>query len=117
MTDGPFITQPWADLAAHFRATPWPSTQAIADLCDQLAADRSGTRLLGAASGLVLRLKLATAPDRGHLDIAPTERGPTQFRFTDTASPERMWRRHEPPERVVERFNKAMALIGWTASD
>ena len=117
MTDAPLMARPWNDLAAHFRANPWPATQAIADLCDQLASDRSGAGLLGAATGHVLRITQAAAPDGAYLEIAPTERGPTQFRFIDTAAPERMWRRHEPPERVVERFYKATALIGWTAAD
>lgn len=108
------MTQSWTDLAAQLRATDWDSTRALADICDHIAADPTRAALRGALSNVTLTITHASHADT-RLEIIPTQRGPTQFFYVDTQTPERMWRRHEPPEKVLERFRKAMVQIGWAA--
>jgi hypothetical protein len=108
------MTQSWTDLAAQLRTTDWDSTRAIADICDDIAAGALNADLHGELSNVTLTITRAGNP-ASHLEIIPTQRGPTQFRYVDTQMPERMWRRHEPPEKVLERFRKAMVQLAWIA--
>ena len=101
----------WPDLAADFRAIGWESTNAVADICDLVAARPLGTTLRGSKAGNVLAIERTAGT--GRLEIQPSERGPTQVRFADAARPDNMWRRHEPPEKLVDRFRKAMLLLEW----
>ena len=110
------MTHSWTDLAAQLRATDWDSTRALADVCDDITARALHETLQGEVSGVTLKIRHTSHPDT-RLEIIPTARGHTQFLYVDTQTPERMWRRHEPPERVLERFRKAMLQLAWVAGD
>jgi hypothetical protein len=112
MSETPAI-RPWSDLAADFRTIGWESTQALAELCEFIAARPVSKSLHGWKSGNVLGMALSAAPSAGRLEFDPTLRGPTQVRFADATRPENMWRRHEPPEKILERFRKAVQQLEW----
>ncbi len=108
------MTQSWTDLAAQLRTTDWDSTRAVADMCDDIAAQTAYAALRGSLSNVTLTIA-HTSRAESRLEIIPSQRGAIQFLYVDTQTPERMWRRHEPPEKALERFRKAMVQIGWVA--
>lgn len=110
------MSQSWPDLAAQLRATDWDSTRALADICDHIASEATHGALQGSLSNVTLTITHESHADT-RLEIIPTQRGPTQFRYIDTQTPEHMWRRHEPPEKVLERFRKAIVQLAWIAED
>lgn len=111
MTDTAANFRPWPELAAEFRAIGWDATNAVADICDLIATRPISATLRGAKIGNVLAIERTTGA--GRLEFQPTVRGSTQVRFADPSRPDNMWRRHEPPEKLLDRFRKAMLLIEW----
>ena len=112
MSDAPI--RPWVELATAFRPIPWESAQAVADLCEFIAARSIGESLSGWKSGNVLCVAGAGL-SRARLEIEPSQRGPVQFRYADADRIESMWRRHEPPEKVLDRFRRAVVQVHWIA--
>ena len=56
------------------------------------------------------------APYRGaYLRVAPLASGAIEFRYFDTAIPERQWHREVPPEAVVPRFDAFLEQLRWVA--
>lgn len=113
MSDTPAAVRPWSELAADFRSIEWESAQALADLCDFIAARPLGASVSGWKSDNVLCIVQTAAPLAARLELAPTQRGPTQVRYLDAVKLENMWRRHEPPDKILERFRKAMLQLEW----
>lgn len=50
-----------------------------------------------------------------YLRIAPLASGAVEFRYIDTAIPQRQWHREVPPSAVIPRFQAFLDQLGWVA--
>jgi len=55
-----------------------------------------------------------TGPASGpYLRVRPVSTGCVEFRYIDTAVPERQWHREVPPEAVLPRFRTFLEQLHW----
>jgi len=120
MPDAPFMTRPWPEIAAFYRDFSQPSCQAVADLCEYIAARaiRSGLHGWTSMRQLGIVQRPVTYPyDGPYLRIEPfvtrSDDHDVEFRMIDTHVSERQWSRRETAGRVIERFKQTMRQLNW----
>jgi len=101
-------------LADHFPQ----ALEAIEGLAIAIADGPLSSILFGWASMFDLCIQQTDAfPGSGpYLKISPLASGNVEFRYYDTAVPQRQWHREVPPEAVIPRFRAFLEQLHWLAS-
>ena len=126
MTVAPALkTMPWPVIAEQYRAFSEDpraaphggALQAIAALAVSISEGPLSSALFGWTSMFDLCIQQTDAVPRSgpYLKVSPLSAEVVEFRYIDTAIPDRQWHRTVPPEAVEPRFQAFLDQLHWFA--
>ena len=125
-TSKPLLEKPWDHLESHYLQSAEAAPQfaaimeAMATLCRGIQKSHLSHSLFGHTSHHTLLIAQTSTvypphPSIQFLVVEPLlELGLVEFRFKDTERREDQWKRQEPSEGVVDRFNGFLAQVRWS---
>lgn len=113
-------TAAWYEpFSAHKESSPMRAAHfGVSRLARHIASGRLASILYGWRSMFDL---FVTQTDQEpfsypHLKISAQDSGLVEFRYVDTAIPNRQWHRSVPPDLTIDRFERFLCDLRWVAN-